>query len=200
MCIRFITGLLTGVVVSIILFAAPVIAAKRPAKATQSGRLARVFVPDMLSADLPYLEHIIGPAWRTAGNTKVYKVDGCEVTATVDNGRVHALGLELSPKCTFDLSKFIAGKFPPLHTMTFGQFEALADDGRSWFMASCLALCGNAADPVVYEHWEGPHTQRFLNVILEVDLGGGSRYLAERDGSKRRSRLGGGAQVQLPRQ
>jgi hypothetical protein len=145
----FITGLLTGVIISTMLFAAPAIAAPRPAKAMQGGRLARVFVPDMLTADLPYLEHITGPAWRTSGNSKVYKVDGCEVSATVDNGSVHTLGLVLGPKCTFDLSKFIAGKFPRLHTMTFGQFEALTDGGRSWFMAPCLSNCGNLADPMV---------------------------------------------------
>ena len=56
--------------------------------------------------------------------------------------------------------------------MTFGQFEALTD-GSGRFMASCLSNCGNAADPVVYKHWEGPHANSFLNVILEVALGGG---------------------------
>lgn len=85
----------TGVVVSTMLFAVSAIAAPRPAKPTPGGRLARIFVPDMLTADLPYLEHITGPAWRTMGDEKVYTVDGCEVTATVDRGRVHTLGLEL---------------------------------------------------------------------------------------------------------
>lgn len=56
--------------------------------------------------------------------------------------------------------------------MTFGQFETLTDgSGSGQFMASCLSLCGNAADPDVFEHWEGIRAVANLNVILEVSLG-----------------------------
>lgn len=31
-------------------------------------------------------------------------------------------------------------------------------------------MCGNAADPSVYAHWEGPHAVDFREVLLEVVL------------------------------
>ena len=68
---RLTTGLLTGMVIAATFFAALATAASRPARPIPGGRLARVFVPDMLVADLPYLERITGPAWRTSGDNKV---------------------------------------------------------------------------------------------------------------------------------
>jgi hypothetical protein len=133
--------------------------------------LARVFVPEMLNANLPYFERVTGPARNTYGNINTYLVDGCEVTATIANGSVRALSVGLSPKCTFDLNQFVhasSGKFPPPHTMTFGQFDALIGGGQ--FMASCLTLCGNAADPSVYEHWRGSHADGYLEVMPEIVL------------------------------
>lgn len=132
--------------------------------------LARVFSPDMLSADLPYFEQVTGPARNTRGNTKIYLLDGCEVAATVINGSVHTLRVELSSKCTFDLNKFLQaslGRFPPPHKMTFGQFDALTNGGGR-FMADCLVSCGNAADPVIYEYRSGSHADLYLDVMLEA--------------------------------
>lgn len=51
--------------------------------------------------------------------------------------------------------------------MTFGDFD------RAWggrFYADCLSLCSNRADPVVYEHFDGPHALNFIEVNLETVL------------------------------
>ncbi len=67
-----------------------------PAMAAPS-KLEQVFDPEMLSVDLSYFELVTGPARNTHGGTKIYKVDGCEVTATLDGSTIQSLRLELSP-------------------------------------------------------------------------------------------------------
>ena len=133
-------------------------------------KLARIFEPEMISADLAYFEQLTGPARNTYANTKTYKVEGCEVTATITDGSVRALRLNLSQKCTFNFNAFLPnfhGKLPAPHAMTFGQFDAV-NGGTGRFMADCLTMCGNAADPIVYEHWHGSRADRELEVMLEV--------------------------------
>ena len=34
------------------------------------------------------------------------------------------------------------------------------------FQASCISMCGNAADPTVTFHWDGPHAVGFMNIDL----------------------------------
>ncbi len=140
----------------------------------KSNKLDRIFVPDMLSADRAYLEQVTGLAWKSYKDTKTYKVDGCLVTATYDEGSVRSLRLELSPKCTFDLNKFLKknnpynhyAKYPPLYQTTFGQLESLTADSQ--FMTDCLRECGNIADPSVYEYFGFSHVDNFLDIMVEV--------------------------------
>lgn len=132
-------------------------------------KLDQVFDGEMLGVDVPYFEQVTGLAKHTYANSKVYKVEGCEVTANTDANTIRSLRIDLSAKCTFDLNKFLnvsSGKFPAPHLMTFGQFEALYGSGH--FMADCLSFCGNAADPVVYEHWDGSSANGYTEVMLEV--------------------------------
>ena len=132
-------------------------------------KLDQVFDGEMLGVDVPYFEQLTGLAKHTYANRKIYKVDGCEVTANTDANIIQSLRIDLSAKCTFDLNKFLnasSGKFPAPHLMTFGQFEALYGSGH--FMADCLTDCGNAADPVVYEHWNGSHANGNTEVMIEV--------------------------------
>ena len=140
------------------------------ASAAKPVKLAQVFDPEMINADVAYFERVTGPARNTYGDTKIYKVGGCEVTATVAAGSVRSVRIDLSPKCTFNINKFLpnfSGKFPPTHTLTFGKFDSLTG-GNGQFYADCLAQCGNAADPVIYVHWYGSRADLVLEVMLEV--------------------------------
>lgn len=49
--------------------------------------------------------------------------------------------------------------------MTFGQFDKLTQ-AQGTFYADCLSECGNAYDPVVYEHWSSSRADGFLEVML----------------------------------
>ena len=124
----------------------------------------------MIGADVAYFEQVVGPARNTFDSTKIYKVSGCEVTAIIADGSVRSLRLELSPQCAFDLNKFLpnySGKFPSPHAMTFGKFDSVTG-GNGQFYADCLTQCGNAADPVIYEHWQGSRADLTLEVMLEA--------------------------------
>lgn len=100
----------------------------------------------------------------------MFKVQGCQITATVEGGKVSALRMELGPKCQADLTQFVGTYAPaPGQPLTLGAFEASSGGGLS-YSADCLSMCGNAADPSVYAHWEGPHAVDFKEVLLEVTL------------------------------
>lgn len=148
----------------VLLSASSAVPAAKPIK------LVQVFDPDMINADVAYFEQVTGPARNTYGDTKIYKVGGCEVTATIAVGSVRSLRINLNPQCTFNINKFLpnfSGKFPPTHALTFGEFDSLTG-GNGQFYADCLTLCGNAADPVIYEHWYGSRADRVLEVMLET--------------------------------
>lgn len=152
-----------------------------PAYATES-KLSRVFNPEMISADLAYLEQVTGPARNSYGKTKIYKVDGCEITTTVADGSVRSLRIELSHSCTFNLNNYIPnfhGRLPAPHVMTFGQFNSISG-GKGQFTADCLSMCGNAADPVIYEHWQGSRADSGIEILLEVAQVGAALIAAEK--------------------
>lgn len=149
--------------------------------AGKHGKMSLVFEPDMLNADLTYFENVTGTARQTFGNSKYYKVDGCEVRADISGGKINSLHVTVSPKCTFDLNKFLpnySGRFPAPHVMTFGQFDALTgSSGR--YMADCLIACGNATDPIVFEYWSGSRADGQLEVMLEVVQAGDAAQKAQ---------------------
>lgn len=126
-------------------------------------KLSEIFAPDMLQSDLAYLEQITGIAKSTDiySGVKHYKVEGCdvEVSYSPDN-KIIALGLKLTPNCSFDLAPFIGrSNVLPANQMTFEQF-----DGN--YYASCLYMCGKAYDPLIYKHHEEPHANNFLEVLV----------------------------------
>lgn len=134
----------------------------------QKATLAEVFNGDMLGTNLRYFESIAGVARESFGDQHTYRVQGCEVTVTGEDA-VSALRLELSPTCKADIASFIGDFAPPANqTLTFGNFHVAAGDLS--YYSDCLTLCGNAADPSVYAHWQGPRAVGFTDVLLEVVL------------------------------
>jgi hypothetical protein len=134
--------------------------------------IARIFAPDMLSAQVPYLEKTFGlVAYHVDGLTRTYKVGSCMVDVTTDKqGNIASLGLEtVSRECSFDLAPFVGAQHAmPVDRLAFGQLYGPMADGK--FYADCIYLCGNAADPVVTFFYEGPHSLQFLQVAASVTL------------------------------
>lgn len=141
-------------------------------------KLNKIFDPEMIGANLPYFEKISGPARNTFSyskgeKTNVYKVEGCEVTVQVSNGSIQSLGLDsLGPKCSFSLNKFLPNTvgLPPLHQMTFGQFDSATGGGQ--YGADCLVGCGAAKEPDAYEVWRASAADNGYEVQVGVALSG----------------------------
>lgn len=132
--------------------------------------VAEVFTGDMLGTNQRYFESIAGIPRESFGDEHKFKVQGCDITATVEGGKVSKLRMELTPKCQADLTQFVGTYAPaPGKPLTVGAFIESSGGGLS-YSASCLSMCGNAADPSVYAHWEGPHAVDFKEVLLEVVL------------------------------
>jgi len=146
-------------------------AQSRPPAARPS-RVDRVVSADMLKAQVPYLEKVIGPAKYVNGDVRTYEVSGCTVDVHVSNNAVRAFEMYVTPRCSPDMNRFLGGprRWPPLLGMTFGQFTGIENGegiALKRMFATCLGLCGNAADPIVYQLYEGPHVEGYLEVALE---------------------------------
>lgn len=142
------------------------------AQAHPAATVAEVFNGDMLGTNLRYFESIAGIARQSFNNQHTYRVEGCEIIATVSGDVVNALHLDLSPKCKADIASFIGESFTPpaSQPLTFGSFRAAAGDLS--FYGDCLMMCGNAYDPSVYAFWEGARVAGNLEVLLEAKLVG----------------------------
>lgn len=132
--------------------------------------VAEVFTGDMLGTNQRYFESVAGIPRESSGSDHKFKVQGCIITATIEGGSVTKLRMELAPNCQADLTQFVSSYAPaPVKPLTIGAFEASSGGGLS-YTADCLSMCGNAADPSVYAHWEGPKAANLREVLLEVAL------------------------------
>ncbi|MBV9995788.1 MAG: hypothetical protein JO127_11325 [Caulobacteraceae bacterium] len=140
------------------------------APAALSGRLARIFTPDMLGANLAYLETVTGPAFKTEGADNLYKVDGCTVIIGATKGKIDNLGLaDYGARCRFPIGQYFAQGYdhPIPEAPSFGDLQ---QGLGGHFSADCLRLCGNAADPVVSLYYQGSHADNFNDLLASVPV------------------------------
>ena len=141
----------------------------------QAGKkLDSLFNIDMLNVQIAYLETILGPAKSVVPlggpekhEFREYIVEGCKLYVDANKGNAIKYTLPLTPKCQADLSKIVR---EPKSTkgLTVGKFQSIHGDMAA--RASCLGICGNAADPVAEFIWEGPHAANFVRIGLGVTL------------------------------
>jgi hypothetical protein len=147
-----------------------VAASSKGASDAPSAKLAQVFTADMLGANLAYLETITGPAFKTDGDNRTYKVDGCTVIVGSSKGKVDNLGIDgYGGRCSFDIAQYFAGGYdhPVPPQPTFGDVK-IGLGGA--YAADCYRLCGNAAAPVVSLSYEGSHADNFNDLIASVPV------------------------------
>lgn len=138
--------------------------------AASHGALARIFTPDILGANVAYLETITGPAFSTEGADRTYKVDGCKVIVGVAKGKIANIGIDgVSQHCSFPIAQYFASGYdhpvPP-----FATFGDIKDGFGGHYDADCLALCGNAADPVVTLNYQGSHADNFTSLYAAIPI------------------------------
>lgn len=136
----------------------------------------QLFKPDTIGMNLAYVNKLAGPAVRSDFHRHLYRLDGCELTLRSDNADkvVQAVEVAVTPNCQLSLEPLLGGYAgePPLQlqALNFAQFGDMLS-GAS-FYADCLSLCGNAADPVVTLHVEGPRALQLMEFAIEVPLVG----------------------------
>lgn len=159
---------------------ATVLAPPPPRSERKGTPLQELFSFDMLNIRIPFLESRIGVARRVytlAGEqVREYKIDGCDVTAYVQNNNVIGYGLILGGRERWRSAKEDCNVAIPgtdhlrTNNLTLGKFVSANGLGlagpKQIFRSACIYMCGNAADPTVELHWEGPHAVGFLNIDL----------------------------------
>jgi hypothetical protein len=156
------------------------VAAPTAPAAPRAAALQEIFNADMMNIQVPFLESRVGIARRVFNalgeQIRTYTVDGCDVTAYVKNNNVVAYGLILGGKEAWRSSKencnveLPVGQHLRTNDLTIGKFINVMGEGlanaRELFQSSCIYSCGNAADPTVEFHWDGPHAMGWLKIDL----------------------------------
>jgi hypothetical protein len=141
-----------------------------PAPAAPAGKLAQIFTPDILGAQVAYLETITGPAFSVEGEDRIYKVEGCKLIVGAKGGKIDNIGIEdYSARCSFPIAQYfgeVPGQAVPNYP-TFGDIKAVLGGG---FGADCLTLCGNAANPVVSLSYQGSHADNFNDLVASITV------------------------------
>jgi hypothetical protein len=149
----------------------------------RNAKFAKIFTPDILGANVAYLETITGPAFRTEGSDRTYKVGDCEVIVGVAKGKIANIGVDgISPRCAFPIAQYFAqGYDKPMPALpTFGDIK---QGLGGHFDADCLSLCGNATAPVVSVSYEGSHADNFNSLYAATPITGGAALDAYEDWS-----------------
>jgi hypothetical protein len=145
-------------------------AATNSAAAPANPKLAQIFTPDILGANVAWLETITGPAFSSEGAERTYKVGDCQVIVGVARARIANIGISnYGPACNFPIAQYFAtGYDHPLPSLpTFGDIKAGLGGA---YAADCLRLCGNAADPVVSLSYQGSHADNFTNLYAAISV------------------------------
>lgn len=144
--------------------------AAAPPSGQPDPKLAQIFTPDIIGANVTYLETITGPAFSSEGPDRTYKVDGCEVIVGATKGKIDNIGIgNYSPVCSFPIAQYFAGGYtPPVPNLpTFGDIQkSMGGD----YSVDCLRLCGNAAPPMVTLLYQGSHADNFNNLLAEIPI------------------------------
>jgi len=166
-------------------------AADYAAAQARNAKFARIFTPDILGANIAYLETITGPAFRTEGSDRTYKVGDCQVVVGIAKGKIANIGVDgVSPRCAFPIAQYFAQGYdhpvPALPT-----FADIKQGLGGHFDADCLSLCGNATDPVVALTYEGSHADNFNGLYAAIPITGGTALDAYEDwGAKLAAKYG----------
>lgn len=128
------------------LMLAPASQAASPTQARAASKIDRIFTSATLGADVSTLERVTGRAGQNAGAVRYYEVEGCAVQALVTDGKVEALAMETSPRCTFDVDAVVGGD--AIGTANIIHFAEIFDNFQDGVLtADCLMMCGNAVEP-----------------------------------------------------
>lgn len=136
-----------------------------PTTSVEGAALDRLIDLELVGGNLAFFEAISGPAkrvgdWGEGQSRRDYEVEGCDISLTTEGQTISAITFSVTPQCNpggFGMQ--FAGK-------TLGQ--AAAEFGGGRYVAGCLSMCGNAADPTYALEVPGYRANGFLNYSVEA--------------------------------
>ncbi|MDA3046193.1 hypothetical protein OFO10_03395 [Campylobacter sp. VBCF_06 NA8] len=154
--------------------------------------LAKIFTRDIIGSTVAYLEQFTGiPKQVSDYNNKSrreYHIENCIITVYSDQNNIRSLELEVSDECTFDISKMIYfdSKYYA-HQLTYDKIYDVLGEYSVKFTSDCLYGCGNAAVPLSYLEYTGPHADNWIEARFSTnsEFDGSScwaNYMEEREG------------------
>lgn len=132
-----------------------------------------------------YLEERLGTPREKSKLSLVFDVGGCEVHYSTDGESINGIQVDVTGSC----NPIIDGRRINQRT-NFGQLMRRDKSGK--FVATCLAGCGNAADPSIQYSYRANHSNQFIEVTYSTSYDQAARALEAWDKSLRES-LGIGA-------
>lgn len=134
--------------------------------------MAQLFTLDVLGMNLAYVEKLAGPAMRSHMHQHTFRAEGCEFTLTTDayDKAVQDMEVQITPSCNLPLEPLLGSFAGPAQRLQDLNFGTLQHALGGMFYADCLTLCGNAYDPSVYMHTEGPRALGFVEFQLSAQL------------------------------
>ena len=109
-----------------------------------------------------YLEKKLGVPREKSKGGLVFEVRGCTINYSYDDSGVTGFYLDVTRSCR----PTIRGRQVSLNT-NFGSLLAMEKWGK--YVASCLASCGNAADPVIDLSYPGSRSNQFISISYATD-------------------------------
>jgi hypothetical protein len=122
---------------------------------------------ETLNVTPAFLELKLGAAQKKGDGFIEFEVSGCNIRYNYTKSSVDYFDAEVNANCKpslrgLDISSYINFSHSP-------SISEISRNVSGLLIADCLEMCGNAADPAQYLFIEGPHSDNFINVALEVD-------------------------------
>ena len=110
----------------------------------------------LIGANPEYIEKVLGPPVQKDATSLFYNdLQGCIVNYLTKGSKITSIQIIITDKCAPE----VKGRIITPQT-TFGSVS----DEFGFLQTSCLALCGNKADPTIEYVIPGPHSSNFIDV------------------------------------
>jgi hypothetical protein len=147
-------------------------AAPTPSAIQGESKLDRILQISTLNRSVGYVENILGRAKHISAETRVYSVDGCDISITYDGGAVANVGIEgISQRCNFPLERFLQNySFGDLRSLTLGKLSGDFGGNSKYSVAvRCVNhSCGKLLGPYVDFYRYGGYSDRFIDVSVST--------------------------------
>lgn len=130
-----------------------------------------LLTPEIIGAEISWIENKIGPAKYIEGDQRNYMVSNCRLTIKVSKNKVNSFSVPTTDDCSFNISRFSRietdSTIPLSNHLTFEQASEIAGGVPQW---NCLQDCGNVEPPAIYMVGGGSHVTNYMDIVVSRNL------------------------------